>query len=201
MYPRDAQSDKCNWRRGSSSVLAVGSLAAVILLALVAEAATKGGADPTPAATADPAPPTTIVTSLDGDPLQLTLTLLAAATASVAAAVYKLEDPAIVAALRAAAARGVAVRLLVDGQEARSNNSLVAQVAGPGVSVAIWPRERGKLHAKLLVVDDAVATVGSYNWTASGRDSNVELLLVVRDGATVTGLGERFARLWALAGG
>jgi phosphatidylserine/phosphatidylglycerophosphate/cardiolipin synthase-like enzyme len=165
------------------------------LVALLMSACSVAAASPADAsAVADTAP--TVVCGPAGDPRAATLTLLAGATSTVEAVVYKLEDPLIARALRGALARGVTVRLLVDGKEADEQESLVARMRAAGAAVVPWPRTRGKLHAKLLLVDRSVAVVGSYNWTRSGGEKNTELIVVLRDPKAVARLLENFVTLW-----
>lgn len=57
------------------------------------------------------------------------------------------------------------------------------------VEVKEWTQ--GKLHAKLLIIDESSVLTGSYNWTKSAEGDNVELMLEFT--APPPGLGVRRA--------
>ena len=92
------------------------------------------------------------------------------------------------AALRQAAARGVRVRLLMQGRwdyraAAMAARALYAEMLGRGVEV--YEYTPAFLHAKVAVVDDDWATVGSSNIDPLSLLLNLEANVVVRD-ATFT---------------
>lgn len=78
---------------------------------------------------------------------------------------------AILAALTAAAGRGVDVRVILE-DDVDSNADRYAQLVAGGVSVKLESTNR-TMHAKLVVVDGRRVLVGSTNWTyASMRYNN-----------------------------
>ena len=135
--------------------------------------------------------------SLQRNPRDVTIAALAEATTSVAAVIYKFDDPAMVAPLRAAMGRGVRIQVLLDGKEAAKKKSQAVELVLAGAEVRVWPQEQGKLHAKFVIIDGARTLTGSYNWTRSGGDDNVELLVVDTDRELVAALQEHFVTLWA----
>ncbi len=90
----------------------------------------------------------------------------------------------LVAALKAAAARGVRVRVVVDGFGSKASLAwLKAQLAGSGVALAIFrpmdrwwrwlqPGQLRRLHQKLCVVDGEHAFVGGINIIGDRMDLN-----------------------------
>ena len=97
------------------------------------------------------------------------------------------SEPSISTALSAAAARGVVVTLLAERHE--DNPSYTAFGAPfPGLDALRlrWPaRSRppgASLHAKIIVVDDQVALVGSANLTSRAMESNLECGILIRGG-------------------
>ena len=70
-----------------------------------------------------PAPPPLVGLSLDHNPAEVTSDAIAMAERSVAALVYKFDNKTILKAIEKAVARGVTVRLLVDGSEAERKRS------------------------------------------------------------------------------
>jgi phosphatidylserine/phosphatidylglycerophosphate/cardiolipin synthase-like enzyme len=62
--------------------------------------------------------------------------------------------------------------------------------------VRLWQPGQGKLHAKCLIVDGQRVLSGSFNWTKSAAESNVELLLAFENPGTVKKFSVLFERLW-----
>jgi len=147
---------------------------------------------------AGPAAPV-IELSAERNPVQLTREGLGAARRSVRAVVYKFDEPGVLESIAAAVGRGVEVRLLVDGEQASRKKSLVGAAAAAGAEVREWPGRRGKLHAKFTLIDDTRALTGSFNWTRSALDKNVELVMVFEDASTLSRWSELFDRLWTEA--
>jgi phosphatidylserine/phosphatidylglycerophosphate/cardiolipin synthase-like enzyme len=123
----------------------------------------------------------------------------------VSYAAFRQDD--LVEELRAAAERGVRVRLVLESAAA-SRGRLDADAAGAfsalggTVEVLEWPAELrgdgragGVLHAKAVVVDGRVALVSSANLTAAALDHNMELGLLVRGGSIPRRLEEHVTEL------
>jgi phosphatidylserine/phosphatidylglycerophosphate/cardiolipin synthase-like enzyme len=97
------------------------------------------------------------------------------------------NEPSIKAALSAATARNVAVTLLAERHE--DNPSYTAAgtpFSGLNVLRLYWPTSSrppgAALHAKIIVVDDEVALVGSANLTSRAMESNLECGILIRGG-------------------
>jgi len=96
-------------------------------------------------------------------------------------------------ALRAAAERGVMVRLLLQGKLDYRIAGIAAQVLYgelQQVGVRIFEYQPAFLHAKVLSVDDEWATVGSSNLDPLSMVLNLEGNLIVRDRQFVQTLSE-----------
>lgn len=96
---------------------------------------------------------------------------------------YFLPTPRLARALIGAARRGVAVELITAGK----TDSRLARAAGRYVydrflreGVRVLERTRGALHAKTMLVDDALAFVGSQNLDRWSDGRNLELAIAVR---------------------
>lgn len=96
-------------------------------------------------------------------------------------------EPAIDAALAAAAGRGVEITLLIERTE--DNPSYTATGSPfPGLAAIRlhWPASQrppgAALHAKIIIVDDRIALVGSANFTTRAMESNLECGFLVRGG-------------------
>ena len=126
--------------------------------------------------------------------------LYAARTSVVITTPYFIPDEPFLQALRAAAARGVAVRLVVS-KHANQPISQFAQRAyyedllAAGVHIHLYrPRF---LHAKHWSVDDQVAVLGTTNIDIRSFALNAEISLIVFDPAVVAALARVQARYFA----
>jgi hypothetical protein len=119
------------------------------------------------------APPPVVGLSLDHNPALVTSDVIAMAEQSIAALVYKFDNEQILKAIEKAVARGVTVRLLIDGSEAKRKRSQAQDAKIAGAEVRRWKPKKGKLHAKCLIIDGSRVLTGSFNWTDSASESNV----------------------------
>jgi cardiolipin synthase A/B len=117
--------------------------------------------------------------------------LVAARRQILAVTPYFVPTPDILRAFRSAALRGVEVKLVVPAR----NNHFYAGLAGRAfygdlldAGVRIFERRPPFMHAKALLVDDAVALVGTANLDARSLRLNYENDLVVYDGPLINQL-------------
>ena len=83
----------------------------------------------------------------------------------------------VVEALVRAKRRGVDVQLISDNTTPCRRASRIGALADVGVP--IWIHDQPRIaHAKMTVIDGAVTSMGSYNWTAGGAQNSVDLNLV-----------------------
>ena len=104
----------------------------------------------------------------------------------------------MMAALTDAERRGVAVRLMLTGENDEANLAVATQLARGGVEVRFL--DHVYVHAKLVVADGSQLFVGSQNWTATSLDANRELGIVVSEPVLVVRAGAVFAADWAQGG-
>ena len=109
---------------------------------------------------------------------------------------YFAPDRSFEDALGAAARRGVDVRILVNG---RRVDKAVARRAGQRsygqlleAGARIYEYDRTMLHAKVLLVDDAWANVGSGNFDSRSFDLDLEINAAIYDRAIVKELESHF---------
>lgn len=165
--------------------------------------------DPAPVpASADP-PPDTAVRALlvpDHGGAEV-LGLIAAARASLDVEALQLpptwdEAPnPVLEALRAAAARGVRVRALLDGAPGSENAVTAARLsawAAEGLPVEARLARDARVHNKAVVVDGEAALVGSINFGEPGMRRNREAALVVR-GPAAGAFAAAFEADWGAA--
>ena len=114
---------------------------------------------------------------------------------------YFVPDAALLTALCLAARRGVQVDLLLP---ARSNHRLsdvgrrraLRTLAAAGARIWVVPH---MLHAKLALIDDALALAGSANLDSRSLFLNYELMVAFHDADAIARFGAWFAREQALA--
>ena len=113
--------------------------------------------------------------------------LLESAKTSIDIADAKLEDPAIVRLLVDKAREGIPVRVL--GDEGH-DNTLPSEIE-------FRTTPRYKLHAKCVIVDGALAVIGSMNLRTESLDRRRELSVAVTDSEVLGRLNAVFESDWA----
>ncbi len=103
------------------------------------------------------------------------LAAISHATHSVVIEAFAFTSKSIIAALEAAAARGVSVKVLLDHKESY-NRRTASELAAAGISVSYYTPYQGEyLHAKILSVDHGqVFIIGSANFSYHGFHVNHE---------------------------
>lgn len=117
-------------------------------------------------------------------------------------AAYKVA--VVVDALRAAAERGVDVRIVLDEN---ASPGAIAEIVGEFAQVYRWPeayllpngKANASMHVKGALADDQAALVTSANLTEHALGKNMELGLLVRGGSVPRQLAQHFD--WLIASG
>lgn len=201
--------------------MAAAAAAAIAIACVCACGGPRPPGEPVPpAAKPAPAPALELVesspmeTTLDHadvpDAFEVWPAMIGAARRSVDAAQFyvsnapgKMFEP-VVAALEAAIARGVTVRLLVERSFETVYPDTLARLRKAGAEVRsldLGPVTGGILHAKYFIVDRREAFLGSQNFDWRALQHIQELGARVRVPAVVEGLAAIFAQDWALAAG
>jgi cardiolipin synthase A/B len=99
---------------------------------------------------------------------------------------YFVPDTSITDALRLAALSGVDVRIMIPWKPDfplvyEINHAHVADLLEAGVRAFEYRKEGGYIHAKTIVVDGAVASVGSANWDVRSFRLNFETNVLIYD--------------------
>ncbi len=153
-----------------------------------------------PTATAMPIPAAQRLVVLPDDGMGPVLDLIDTARQSIRCKIYLFTFDAIEAALIRAARRGVDVRVLIEQNpvgDGTENQKTFARLQQGGVSVRWAPAARYRLtHEKSLVVDDRLALIGTFNFTAASFNSNREYGLVLGEPALVEEIATIFDRDW-----
>lgn len=107
----------------------------------------------------------------------------------------------LLAALVAAQARGVDVRVALDrGKLYQSdapdpkNDEAAAWLTAHGIAV-VWDEVSRTSHAKVLLVDDRQALIGSHNWTRAALFDNREASVLLSDPTAVAPIRDLLATI------
>jgi len=111
-------------------------------------------------------------------------------------------EPAISAALHAAAERGVSITLLAERHaDNPSYSGMSTPFSGLDAVRLHWPaadRAPGAaLHAKIIVIDDRTALVGSANLTGRAMETNLECGILIRGGPQPGAIRDHVLDLYA----
>ncbi len=109
--------------------------------------------------------------------------------------VFTITDDRIRDAMLRAKRRGVALRVITDGDKSYDEGSDVAALERAGVPVRA-DRTEAHMHHKFAVFDGRRLLTGSYNWTRSAANVNAENVIVTRDASLVRAFSAEFDSLW-----
>ena len=110
-------------------------------------------------------------------------------------------EPLISAALHDALMRGVAITLVAE-RHADNPSYTASSTPFPGLDALRlhWPTDArpsgASLHAKVIVVDDRVALVGSANLTGRAMETNLECGILIRGGSQPRAIRDHIADLY-----
>ncbi|MHB1469238.1 MAG: phospholipase D-like domain-containing protein [Solirubrobacteraceae bacterium] len=138
------------------------------------------------------------------DGVEPVLTLIAQARRRIELSMYELSDPRVERALADAAARDVAVRVILDerGHEPRRENGAArAYLLAHGVATRWAPSRFALDHEKALAVDGRVALIMTFNLTPRYYASDRDFAVLDRRRAEVSVIEGSFAADWLAAGG
>ncbi|MDO8556149.1 MAG: phospholipase D-like domain-containing protein [Nanoarchaeota archaeon] len=121
------------------------------------------------------------------------LDLLLSANSSIRFMTYSFTSDKIGSLLVEKHAEGVVVEGILDGGQAGKWSELKL-FESAGIPVVV-DDEKGDLHHKVFIVDDAVVWTGSYNPTKNGNGHNDENVVVVHDVAVAAAFIAEFDRL------
>ena len=126
---------------------------------------------------------------------------LSTATKTIDIAAYVMTDHPVIDALEAAAKRGVAVRVYVDGGQAghafmAPDSAFGVAYNTPGISLRAKHAGRPIMHLKSYCVDGHLFRTGSANFSASGLKQQDNDLLLFDDPAMCGAFERDFAQMW-----
>lgn len=116
---------------------------------------------------------------------------------SIDVAVYDINRPRLVDAL-VKRSHEVAVRVVCDERQSKGSHSAVARLAASGVQIR-FGRQKGIMHNKFSVIDNAVLETGSFNYTNHATIANQENQLYSIDPKIVQSYAIKFSQMWERA--
>ena len=125
--------------------------------------------------------------------------LIQSATASILFAIYDFSDPRIEDSLADAAARGVAVKVMVDPGERLAltdSKGIIADLVRAGITVRSTNPAYRITHAKYFVVDGNAAYISANNFTYADGKKNRAFAVVTTDSEVVADLTTMFWADW-----
>lgn len=93
--------------------------------------------------------------------------------------------------------RGVDVRVIIDANSTSTKNSKHKILRSNGIPLKT-ENYAGKLHSKMIIVDDEYLITGSMNFSNSGENKNDENLLIINDSKIAKLHKDFFLYLWTM---
>jgi len=96
---------------------------------------------------------------------------------------YVLTNPDILAALANAKARGVSIRVVLDkSQVTDSKTTISAANYLKSLGIPVWIDYKPAIaHNKVILIDDDITLIGSYNFSEAAQNKNAENLNTIVD--------------------
>ena len=110
----------------------------------------------------------------------LIIQAISTATQSIRVQAYEFTSHPIAEALIAARQRGVDVQIILDARESVKKYSAAPLVADAGIKTLV-DHIPGIAHNKIIIIDGTKVLTGSFNYTASAQQRNVENVLEIDD--------------------
>lgn len=111
-------------------------------------------------------------------------------------AVYSINNPNLVEAIKKAHDRGIQIRILTDRTQAAGKSSKARELYNYGINIRIHSKYKIE-HNKFAVFDGKKASTGSYNWTTPATKKNSEnCVFFTNDEAVIQDYKKRFEYLW-----
>jgi len=118
-------------------------------------------------------------------------------TNSIQAALYEINSPLLIRALKRAAARGVHVELLLQRGASFQHSANDDFLSHFDMRWSGGRLPSGLMHHKFAIFDQSLMVTGSYNWTRGARRANYENALFEDDADVVKAYMRQFGLLWS----
>ena len=125
------------------------------------------------------------------------LSLFHAARRSVDICVFTITDNQLTREILASHSRGLKIRIVTDDETSQHKGSDTKQLEGAGIPVR-FDNDEQHMHNKFAVFDGTAVCTGSYNWTRTAAEHNLENIVVFHDPSICEKFSGEFERLWEL---
>lgn len=131
------------------------------------------------------------------NPVPVLVSLYSNAKSTIDVAIYSLTKSDIVQALLDANKRGIIVRVVSDATQSGGASQKVAiySLLSAGIPVKI-DKHSGLMHLKMSIIDNAIVTTGSYNYSEAATTENDEMFVVINDVIVAADCQTEFDRMW-----
>lgn len=92
--------------------------------------------------------------------------------------------------------RGVTVRLIIDATNTNTRNSTLTTLRANGISVKV-ENYAGKMHSKVIIIDEKYVITGSTNFSNSGENKNDENMIIIENQKIAKFYADFFEYLWS----
>ncbi|GHO84290.1 cardiolipin synthase [Dictyobacter formicarum] len=123
------------------------------------------------------------------------LSLIHNAKKSIAIEAEEMQDSQVEQALTAASHLGVQIRVILPASSSSDNNREGITTIKQG-GIQVKQDQRLYMHAKIIIVDQLKAFVGSENISAASLEKNRELGIIVTDNSVINALNQTFQTDW-----
>jgi phosphatidylserine/phosphatidylglycerophosphate/cardiolipin synthase-like enzyme len=152
---------------------------------------------PTPTPTPVPTPtPGSVTYTLLTEPdqgLQPIYDLLSSATKSIDITIYELSDTTVTGLLTSAAAKGIAVRVILDQNNEKANNTIAYNTLTAGKVAVHWANPTyACTHQKTITVDSATSAIMTLNLTPEDYATTRDFAVFTNDPADVAAIESTF---------
>jgi phosphatidylserine/phosphatidylglycerophosphate/cardiolipin synthase-like enzyme len=125
--------------------------------------------------------------------------LLSNAQSSIDFLAYSFTSDPLSKAIQDRAKAGVAVRGVMDADQIKTNTGTEYDAfRAAGLDVRL-DQEPGLMHHKVMIIDQQIVVLGSYNFTASAEKSNDENVVVIHSPEIAARYLDEFRRVYAAA--
>lgn len=115
---------------------------------------------------------------------------------SIKVMAFALTSKDLAKALIAKMKAGVKVQIHLDDGAVTMNGSQYSYLKRAGLDINISQNRRGKMHHKLIIVDDQTVVTGSYNFSKSAEKKNDENTLIIKSREVGQIYAREFSRCW-----
>jgi cardiolipin hydrolase len=142
-------------------------------------------------------PGTRVIFSPKGGTSKELAWLIKGAKKEIVVAVYAFSSKYLGQGLSGALKRGVKIRVILDGDNARKAYSIDEWLTGEGIDVRYITVRGGNMHHKFMLIDGKRLITGSYNFTNESEFRNYEAAIFTNNKVLIQSFAAEFERLWS----